>query len=75
MAFRNSTYLYDLRTTTAARSTSGTKQDFVDGSRGCLLQRWGGRHHSGVVLHVALLLSELPSTLQCHFSYFQVSQY
>jgi len=29
MAFRNRTFLYDLRTTTAARSTSGMEQDFV----------------------------------------------
>jgi hypothetical protein len=29
MTFRNRTYLYDLRTTISARSTSGMKQDFV----------------------------------------------
>jgi hypothetical protein len=29
MAFRSLSFLYDLRTTIAARSTSGMKQDFV----------------------------------------------
>jgi hypothetical protein len=72
MAFRNRTFLYDLRTTITARSTSGMKQDFVLKVAGVVFCRGGavGTIQGVVVLHVASLLSELPTTLQCHFSLF-----
>ena len=72
MAFRNITYLYGLRTTTAARSTSGMIQDFVLTVAGVKSSAEVEQsHHPGVVvLNVALLLLELPATLQCHFSIF-----